>query len=92
MKLKIAVLMLACFMLTGCEEVEVSTTPSVGTVQMEYSQFNLTCDEKTSIVYIDNVVKNETEYSYEYFHIYTPYYSRTGKLCRFVDGKVVEIE
>ena len=92
MKKKLIVLLFACLLLTGCEDVEVTTTPSISTVDMEYSQFDLICDEKTNIVYIDNVVKSETEYGYKYHHIYTPYYSRNGKLCRFVDGKVVEIE
>ena len=94
MKKALALLVVSCLFLTGCEETSIEVRPSVNTVQMEYSDFNLVTDEKTGIVYIDNVVttwKGEDAWKRE-SHIYTPYYSRLGKLCRFVDGKVVEIE
>lgn len=93
MKKKVVALILLCScLLMGCEDVNVDVTPTVNTAQMEYSDFNLITDQKTGIVYIDNVVKSETEYGYKYHHIYTPYYSRNGKPCKFVDGKVVEVE
>ena len=94
MKRKIFVLfVIVCLVLTGCEDLEVTTTPSVSTVQMEYSDFDLIMDQKTGIVYIDNAIKTgESDGFHEWWHIYTPYYGRNGKPCRFVDGKVVEVE
>lgn len=92
MKKKVIALVLACVMLTGCEEVEVSTSPSLSSVDMEYSTFDLIQDEKTCIVYIDNVVRTYDGTFWKSFHVYTPYYSKNGKICRYVDGRVVEIE
>lgn len=87
MKRKMMILaMLACMALTGCEA---EPMPSMIDVSMEYSDFTLVADSKTGIVYIDN------EFDYQGgspAHVYTPYYGRNGKLCRFVDGKVVEVE
>lgn len=87
MKRKIFVLFtIVCLILTGCEA---EPTPSMVDVSMEYSDFNLVADSKTGVVYIDN------EFDYEGgfpAHVYTPYYGRNGKPCRFVDGKVVEVE
>lgn len=86
MKKKAVVLILLCScLLMGCEDVEVTNT--VNTVQMEYSDFDLVTDSKTGIVYIDNFFYVEGGR-----HIYTPYYGRNGKPCKFVDGKVVEVE
>lgn len=88
MKKKIVALILLCScLLMGCEDVNVDATPTVNTVQMEYSDFDLVTDSKTGIVYIDNFFYVEGGR-----HIYTPYYGRNGKPCKFVDGKVVEVE
>ena len=94
MKRKVMILaMLSCLALTGCEETGRAVTPTVDTVQMEYSDFNLVTDQKTGIVYIDNSFKTGEDNGFRsYWHIYTPYYGRNGKPCRFVDGKVVEVE
>lgn len=84
MKKKIALsITLICLLLSGCSDVAVE--PTIKTVQIEYSQFNLVADEVTGIVYIDNV----TSHSY---HIYTPYISRNGKYCKFFDGSLQEVE
>lgn len=93
MKRKLLILaILACLALTGCEESDVEVTPSVESVQMEYSDFDLVTDKKTGIVYIENEIKIPGEYGSHYYQIYTPYYGINGKPCKFVDGKVVEIE
>jgi len=89
MKKKLIIILLSCLMLTGCEDVEPT---GVQAVSREYSSFELIVDASTGIVYIDNTVCNYDGNFRDYTHIYTPYYSRNGKLCRFVDGKVVEIE
>jgi len=96
MKRKVMILaMLACLALTGCEESDIEVTPTVDTVQIEYSDFNLVTDKKTGIVYIDNIIRTGADDNFKFtdrWHIYTPYYGRNGKPCRFIDGKVVEVE
>ena len=93
MKKSIVLILLISCLLMGCEDVEVEVTPTVNTVQMEYSDFDLITDQKTGIVYIDNMIVTFDKDGWRnYNNVYTPYYSMNGKLCRFVDGKVVEIE
>lgn len=93
MKRKMIVLfVIACLALVGCEESGRAVTPTVRTVQMEYSDFDLVIDEKTGIVYIDNAIKTgEADGFNEWWHIYTPYYGKCGNPCKFIDGKVVEL-
>lgn len=86
------ILFLTAVLLTGCEETSVDVTPTVNTVQMEYSDFELITDQKTGIVYIDNVIVTIEDGWKRYNHVYTPYYGKNGKPCKFVDGKVVEVE
>lgn len=93
MKKKVVALILLCScLLMGCEDVNVDVTPTVNTVQMEYSDFDLITDQKTGIVYIDNVIVTIEDGWKRYNHVYTPYYGKNGKPCKFVDGKVVEVE
>ena len=90
---KCLLLVLSCLCLTGCEMGEpVEVSPTIQSVQIEYSDFKLAVDSKTKIVYIDNdIVVKTGEYSEKIYHIYTPYLSDTGRACRFVDGRMYEI-
>lgn len=87
--LAIALVIVIILLITGCEEMQTESTLS--TVGVEYSDFKLKADEKTGVIYVDNVIRPAQGQGFDYIHIYTPYYSENGKLCRFVDGKVVEI-
>lgn len=80
------ILGVSVMLLTGCEDSEPS---GITSVMIQYSDFELTVDSKTKIVYIDN--HTHTYSGYEN-HIYTPYYSENGKLCKFDDGEIVELE
>lgn len=92
-KKALIILFLITAFLTGCEGTSVEVTPTVNTVQMEYSDFDLITDQKTGIVYIDNVIVTFDKDGWRnYNHAYTPYFGKNGKPCRFVDGKVVEVE
>ena len=73
-------------LLSGCDEVGESIPHDI---QIEYSNFDLVIDTNTNIVYIDNIVTNANGNEN---HIYTPYYSKNGKICKFVDGKIVDCE
>lgn len=90
----IGLLIFCMFFLSECElESDVIASPTIGSVDIEYSEFDLIVDRKTDIVYIDNTITTYDDDGWKkYSHVYTPYYSRNGKLCRFVDGKVEEIE
>ena len=66
--------------------------PTIEAVQIEYSDFNLVVDEKTGIVYIDNAFKTSYNSVIHDNHIYTPYYSENGKLCKFDDNQLIEID
>ena len=83
----IAMLMLVVISLVGCDYTQGESIDQ--DVQIEYSDFDLVVDSKTKIVYIDNRTLNANGSEY---HSYTPYYSKNGNLCRFVDGKIVEVE
>ena len=77
--------------LTACEDIEVE--PSLQSVQAEYTEFKLKADSKTGVIYIDNSIYTGTSAnSGKTYHIYTPYYSKNGKLCRYEEGKIVEVE
>lgn len=94
--MKKKLLLVACaLILTGCAEIDehdIKATPTVGNVQMEYSDFDLITDQKTGIIYIDNMIVTFDDGWKHYNHVYTPYYGKNGKPCKFVDGKVVEVE
>lgn len=89
---KVMLIILLALLLTGCENESITTEPTIHSVQMEYSDFDLITDRKTGIVYIENEIKIPGEYGSHYYQIYTPYYGRNGKPCKFVDGKVVEVD
>ena len=80
-------LLSSAFLLSGCD-----TAPYRTPVEdsIEYSDFNLVVDDKTKIVYIDNAIDSGDKGLYTY-HVYTPYYSENGYLCKFDDGKMIEI-
>lgn len=89
---KILLIILLALLLTGCEYESITVEPTINSVQMEYSDFELITDQKTGIVYIKNEIKIPGEYGSHYYQIYTPYYGRSGKPCKFIDGRVVEVD
>ena len=81
------IVIIFCCLLSGCDYEEGESLGS--SVQIEYSDFDLVIDSKTKIVYIDNEVCNSNANAY---HVYTPYYSENGNLCRYEDGKFMEVK
>lgn len=79
MKKIMAVVLCGIFLLTGC------ANKNIESVETESITFDLASDRDTGIIYI----KNNT---YGNHYVYTPYYSENGKLCRYDDGRIVEIE
>lgn len=86
---KCVVFILLAALLTGCDTVEVDDgsyySPYVNT---KHVKFTLIEDPNTGILYIDNKFDFQGGLP---AHIYTPYYSENGKLCRLNDGKIVEV-
>lgn len=83
-------LIIFCLTLTSCADYSEGDYVDIST-NIESSDFDLVVDSKTKIVYIDNIVK-ESDATLQTYHIYTPYYSKNGKLCRYEDGKLMEVE
>lgn len=79
MKKIVAVALCSIFLLTGC------TNENVDSVDIENTTFDLVSDRDTKIIYISNR-------TYDSRYVYTPYYSKNGKLCRYDDGRIVEVE
>lgn len=79
MKKIIAVALCGIFLLVGC------TNENIDPIEIKNTAFHLVSDPDTGIIYI----KNRT---YAGHRIYTPYYSENGKLCRYDDGRIVEVE
>ena len=53
--LGIALAVVIIILLAGCEVEPTEVSPTISTVQIEYSDFNLVVDSKTKIVYIDKI-------------------------------------
>ena len=86
---KCVVLILLSALLTGCDTVESADyNPYSPYVSTHHVKFNLIEDPNTGILYIDNTFDYEGG---QPGHVYVPYYSENGKLCRLNDGKIVEV-
>lgn len=89
MKTKLLTLLLA-FMLVGCRAYSDETTLNDGIdvlfENIEEERF-LFYDKNTKIIYYFMNVYRENGGCYSF-----PYISENGKFCRYVDGKIVEIE
>lgn len=79
MKKIIVVALCSIFLLTGCAD------ENVDSIEIKNTTFDLVSDHDTGIIYI----KNRT---YAGNPIYTPYYSKHGLLCRYDNGRIVEVE
>lgn len=79
MKKIIIAALCSIFLLTGCAD------ENVDSVEVKNTTFDLVSDHDTGIIYIRNSTYNMN-------FVYTPYYSENGKLCRYDDGKIVEVE
>ena len=93
----VALILCGIFLLTRCADENVEYVETEGTtlrkvsdenvesVEIENTTFDLVSDNGTGIIYIKNLTRDP-------YYVYTPYYSKNGKLCRYDDGKIVEVE
>ena len=79
MKKIVAVVLCGIFLLTGCSNEKLES------LKIESTPFDLGSDCDTGIIYIKNC-------TYDGYYVYTPYYSKNGKLCRYDNGSIVEVE
>lgn len=79
---KLIVMVICVLFLTGC-----TTSENLEDVNksVESMTFDLVSDPTTGIIYIKNLTRAG-------YFVYTPYYSENGKLCKFVDNKIVEVD
>lgn len=85
MKKLIVSLLLICLMCcSACTEENLDSRAEQGLIEYEYFADNVVADEDTHILYI---YRNDGESA-----VICPYYSKNGKLCRYEDGKIIEVE
>lgn len=60
------------------------------TMKVIEDEDSLVYHKDTKVVYI--MITLRWEYNYETSGYFAPYISENGKYCRYVDGKIVEIE
>lgn len=86
-KIRISLLLLICLMCcSGCgyEYENIESRAERGVIEYVDFSDDVVADEDTHILYI-------------YFHktannaVLCPYYSKNGKLCRYEDGKIIEV-
>ena len=75
---KVTAIVLISFALVGCAS-------NLDEVEDTTSSFELVSDPDTKVVYIKNYTKGG-------YSVFTPYYSANGKLCRYEDNALVEID
>lgn len=88
MKKLIVSLLLICLMCcSGCEyeSENIESRAERGTIEYIDFTYDILADEDTHILYIyRNGAANNS--------VLCPYYSKNGKLCRYEDGKIIEVE
>ena len=82
-KLIFCVLIICLIFCTGCTEENLESRAELG--QIEYVDFteDIVADKDTHILYVEINHGNSSYLS--------PYYSKNGKLCKYEDGKIIEV-
>lgn len=83
-KLILCVFIICLLFCSGCTEENLESRAEQGLI--EYVDFteSIVADKNTHILYI--------HYSAGYEGYLSPYYSKNGKLCKYEDGKIIEVE
>ena len=84
-KLIVSLLLICLLCCSGCVESEnIESRAERGTIEYVDITNQIVADKDTHILYyLDDV--GETSYM-------CPYYSQNGKLCRYEDGKIIEVD
>jgi hypothetical protein len=83
-RLILCVLIICLLFCSGCTEENLDSRAEQG--QIEYVDFteDIVADKDTHILYV--------RYNSGYAGYLSPYYSENGKLCKYEDGKIIEVE
>lgn len=84
-RLILCTLIICLFCCTGCtEDVTLESKAEQGQIRYEDLTEYIIADKDTHILYV--------RYSAGYKGYLSPYYSENGKLCKYEDGKIIEVE
>jgi hypothetical protein len=84
-KLILCVLIICLLFCSGCtEDVTLESKAELGQIEYEDLTEYVVADKDTHILYIYFDIGNTGYLS--------PYYSENGKLCKYEDGKIIEVE
>lgn len=91
--IKYSIIIVACMMLgilSSCNSnSEKTSTGDTYTDMAIRSEF---CNISDRLVYDSNTLVIYYKFKTSYYGYMAPYYSESGKLCRYIDGQIVEIE
>jgi protein involved in sex pheromone biosynthesis len=82
MKRLLVLAICSTILLAGCVNENNENSEST---EIEKITFKLVADNDTGIIYIKNYTTNNN-------YVFTPYYSKNGKLCRYDGDTIVEVE
>lgn len=82
-KLILCVLIICLLFCSGCTEENLESRAEQGLIEYVDITEDIVADKDTHILYI--------YYSREYNSYLSPYYSENGKLCKYEDGKIIEV-
>ena len=82
-KLILCVLIICLLFCSGCTEENLESRAELGQIKYVNLTECIVADKDTHILYI--------KYSKGNVGYLSPYYSQNGKLCRYEDGKIIEV-
>lgn len=83
-KLILCILIICLLFCTGCTEENLASRAEKGQIEYVDLTENIVADKDTHILYV--------YYRGGYQGYICPYYSENGKLCKYEDGKIIEVE
>lgn len=83
-KLILCVLIICLLFCSGCTEENLESRAEQGLIEYEDFTDDVVADKDTHILYYRYVRDGGV--------VLSPYYSKNGKLCRYEDGKIIEVE
>jgi len=83
MKKFILCVLITCLLFcSGCTEENLESRAEQGLIEYVDLTEDIVADQDTHILYV----------YYSYSGCLSPYYSENGKLCKYEDGKIIEVE
>ena len=83
-KLIFCVLIICLIFCTGCTEENLESRAELGQIEYVDLTEDIIADKDTHILYVYYIRGN--------IGYLSPYYSKNGKLCKYEDGKIIEVD